>query len=107
MPAYLVARIAVHDEAGFAEYRDRVAPVIAAHGGRYAVRGGAMEVLEGGAPPSRLVIVEFSSMEAARGFYHSAEYAPVLQLRLASAASDVVLVEGAPPSPSSSGRGPG
>ena len=93
----MVARIAVHDEAGFAAYRDRVTPVIAAHGGRYAVRGGAIEVLEGDAPPGRLVIVEFPSMEAARGFYHSADYAPVLQLRLTSAASEVVLVEGTLP----------
>ena len=97
MTAYLVARLAVHDEAGFADYRDRVTPVIAAHGGRYIVRGGALETLEGGSPPSRLVIVEFPSMEAARVFYHSADYAPVLQLRLASAASDVLLVEGLPP----------
>ncbi len=94
MTAYLVARLAVHDEAGFANYRDRVTPVIAAHGGRYIVRGGALETLEGDSPPGRLVIVEFPSMEAARGFYHSADYAPVLQLRLASAASDVLLVEG-------------
>ncbi len=94
MAAYLVARITVHDEAGFADYRDRVTPVIAAHGGRYVVRGGALEALEGEAPPGRLVIVEFPSMEAARVFYRSAEYAPVLQLRLESAASDVVLVEG-------------
>ena len=93
----MVARIAVHDEAGFAAYRDRVTPVIAAHGGRYAVRGGAIEGLEGDAPPGRLVIVEFPSMEAARGFYHSADYAPVLQLRLTSAASEVVLVEGTLP----------
>ena len=96
MAAYLVARIAVHDEAGFADYRDRVTPVIAAHGGRYVVRGGAMETLEGDSPPERLVIVEFPSMEAARVFYHSADYAPVLQLRSASAASDVLLVEGVP-----------
>ena len=87
----------MHDEAGFAEYRDQVAPVIAAHGGRYAVRGGAMDILEGDAPPPRLVVVEFPSMEAAHGFYHSAEYAPVLKLRLASAVSEVVLVEGTSP----------
>jgi uncharacterized protein (DUF1330 family) len=97
MPAYLVARIAVHDNAGFADYRDQVTPVIAAHGGRYVVRGGAVETLEGDAPTGRLVIVEFPSMDAARRFYHSADYAPVLQLRLASAASEVVLVEGSSP----------
>ena len=97
MAAYLVARIAVHDETGFADYRNRVTPVITAHGGRYVVRGGALETLEGDSPPERLVIVEFPSIDAARLFYRSADYAPVLQSRLASAASDVILVEGVPP----------
>lgn len=94
MPAYLVAQIAVHDPAGFDEYRKLVVAVIAAHGGRYIVRGGALETLEGSAPHRRLVILEFPSMDAARGFYHSADYAPVLQRRLSSATADVVLVEG-------------
>ena len=94
MPAYLVARIEVHDEAGFAEYRAQVTPVIAAHGGRYLVRGGAMDVVEGAAPPGRLVVVEFPDMAAARAFYGSAAYAPVLRLREASARSEVVLVYG-------------
>ena len=87
----------MRDEAGFAEYRDRVTPRVAAAGGGDAGRGGAMEGLEGDTPPGRLGIVEFASMEAALRFYRSAEYAPVLQLRLASAASEVVLVEGAMP----------
>ena len=94
MPAYLVAHVEVHDPAGFAEYRNRVAPVIEAYGGRYLVRGGALETVEGAGQRRRLVIVEFPSMDAARGFYHGPEYAPVLQLRLDSAASEVVLVEG-------------
>ncbi len=94
MPAYLVAHIAVHDPAGFDQYRREVEPVLAAFGGRYLARGGALETLEGERQQRRLVIVEFPSMDAARGFYHSSAYAPVLQLRLDSAASDVVLVEG-------------
>lgn len=93
MPGYLVAQIDVHDTAGFAEYGRAVAPIVAAHGGRYLVRGGATERLEGHAPERRLVVIEFPSMDAARGFYRSAEYAPVLQRRLATSTSDVVLVE--------------
>ncbi len=94
MPAYLVAHIDVHDPAGFEEYRTRVVPVVEAHGGRYLVRAGALETLEGAEQQRRLVILEFPSMDAARGFYHSADYAPVLQRRLATATSDIVLVEG-------------
>ena len=94
MPAYLVGRIKVHDDAKYAEYRAQVPPIIAAYGGRYLVRGGAVEVKEGDPPPGRLVVVEFPDMAAARAFYGSAEYAPVLRLRLESAVSEVVFVEG-------------
>ncbi len=97
MAAYLVAHIDVHDPAGFEEYRMRVVPVVEAHGGRYLVRAGALETLEGAEQQRRLVILEFPSMDAARGFYHSADYAPVLQRRLAAATSDIVLVEGCLP----------
>jgi uncharacterized protein (DUF1330 family) len=96
-PAYLVAHIEVHDPVAFEEYRTRVVPVIEAFGGRYLVRGGALETMEGAEQRRRLVILEFPSMDAARGFYHSPEYAPVLQKRLSSAASDVILVEGYKP----------
>jgi uncharacterized protein (DUF1330 family) len=97
MPAYLVAHIEVHDPVVFEDYRAQVVPIIKAFGGRYLVRGGALETLEGAQQRRRLVIIEFPSMDAARGFYHGAEYAPVLQRRLESATSDVVLVEGLPP----------
>ena len=93
MPAYLVAYVDVHDPAAFEEYRTRVVPVIEAFGGRYLVRGGTLERLEG-SEKRRLVVLEFPSMDAARSFYHSPAYAPVLQQRLSSAVSDVVLVEG-------------
>jgi len=98
VPAYLVAHIDVHDPIVFEEYRTRVVPIIQQSGGRYLVRGGALEILEGEEQPRRLVVIEFPSMESARGFYHGAAYAPVLQMRLASATSDVVLVEGWLPS---------
>ena len=94
MPAYLVARIAVRDEAAFARYRAAVPAVIAAHGGRYLVRGGAVDVKEGPPPPGRLVVVEFPDMAAARAFYHGPEYAPLLRMRMDSTESEVVLVEG-------------
>lgn len=98
MPAYLIANIEVTDPAGFERYRTQVGAVIAAHGGRYLVRGGEQTHLEGALPLHRLVILEFPSMAAARGFYASPDYAPLLALRLASTRGDVVLVEGyAPP----------
>jgi uncharacterized protein (DUF1330 family) len=97
MPAYLIANIDVTDREGFERYRLAVPAVIAAHGGRYLVRGGAIQAMEGQLPLKRLVILEFPSMAAAQGFYDSADYAPLLALRLASTKGDVVLVEGYAP----------
>lgn len=94
MPGYLIANIEVKDAAIFDEYRQKVAPVIARYGGRYIVRGGAIETLEGSWPLKRLVVLEFPSLDAARRFYDSVEYAPLLKLRLAGTRSDVVLVDG-------------
>jgi uncharacterized protein (DUF1330 family) len=97
MPAYLIASIEVIDPAGFERYRSAVPAVIAAHGGRYLVRGGEKQVVEGDLPLQRLVILEFPSMATLRGFYDSADYAPLLAMRLASTRSDVVFVEGHAP----------
>ena len=97
MLAYLVAQIDVQDPAGFEEYRTRVAPVVEAHGGRYIVRTDQVELLEGAEPRGRLIILEFPSTEAAQSFYRSADYAPLLRQRMASAASDIVLAEGCAP----------
>jgi uncharacterized protein (DUF1330 family) len=94
MPAYLIANIEVTDPAGFERYRAAVPAVIAAHGGRYLVRGGEKHVLEGNLPLQRLVILEFPSVQAAQAFYDSPDYAPLLKLRLDSTRSDAVIVEG-------------
>jgi len=94
MPAFIIADIDVTDPAGFDSYRQLVAPTIGAAGGNYRVRGGVFEVLEGDYRPNRLVILEFESMAAARAWYGSDAYAPVKAIRLRSAATNVILVEG-------------
>ncbi len=94
MAAYLIANIDVRDRDAFDAYRQQVPPVIEQFGGRYLVRGGEPERVEGDLKLKRLMVVEFPSMEAARRFYDSPEYAPLLRMRLDSTASDLVLVEG-------------
>ena len=94
MKAYLVGNIVVHDQATFAAYGQKVAPVIAAFGGRYIVRGGAIAPVEGQLPIARLVIVEFSSMADLRRFYDSPEYAPLLKMRIDATTSNIAFVEG-------------
>lgn len=99
MPAYLIANIIGNtDPAAIARYRAEVAPLIEKAGGRYLVRGGAVEQVEGDMGIDRLVIIEYPSMEALRAFYFGPDYAPLLALRAGASLSHVVLVEGyAPP----------
>jgi uncharacterized protein (DUF1330 family) len=94
MPAYLIAEIDVHDPAAFEEYRKRVPATIAAYGGRYLVRGGNTEVVEGSWKPKRLIVLEFPSMARAREWYASADYQAVLPLRTRASAGDAIFVEG-------------
>ena len=96
MPAYLIANLEVTEKDGFERYRAGVPAVIAAHGGRYLVRGGAVRAVEGESPFRRLVILEFPTMAALHGFYESPEYRPLLELRLASATGTLVFAEGLP-----------
>ncbi len=94
MAAYLVGNITVTDPEAFQRYREKVPAVIAQYGGRYLVRGGAVHPLEGDLGIDRLVVIEFASVEAARRFYDSEDYAPLLKLRMASSRSNIALVEG-------------
>jgi uncharacterized protein (DUF1330 family) len=95
MAAYVIANIDVQDAALFEEYRKQVPATIARHGGKYLVRGGKHQALEGAWRPSRLVVLEFPSLEQARRWYDSEDYREPRALRMRCALSDVVLVEGA------------
>ncbi|MGH8686541.1 MAG: DUF1330 domain-containing protein [Burkholderiales bacterium] len=94
MTAYVIAEVEVTDPAGFEEYRKQVPATIAKYGGKYVARGGATETREGDWRPKRLVILEFPSMDQARRWYDSPEYAPVLAMRLKTARTKLVLAEG-------------
>jgi len=94
MAGYVIAEVDVHDAALFEEYRKLVPATIAQYGGKYLVRGGATDSKEGGWNPKRVVMLEFASVDQARRWYHSPEYAPALALRLKAATSKMVIVEG-------------
>ena len=94
MAAYVIAEIEVVDPAGYDEYRKGVPATIAAYGGRFLVRGGAVETREGGWAPKRIVVLEFESVARARAWYESPEYRPLLQLRERAAKSKLIIVEG-------------
>jgi len=94
MPAYVIIEIKVRDAAKFEEYKKKAPPSIAAYGGKYLVRGGSVETLDGTWAPERIVILEFPSMARAREWYNCEQYAEAIQLRHASATSQFILVEG-------------
>ena len=94
MAAYVIAEVEVVDPAGYDEYRKGVPATIAAYGGRFLVRGGAVETREGGWAPKRIVVLEFESVARARAWYESPEYRPLLQLRERAAKSRLIIVEG-------------
>ena len=95
MSAYFVVDLDVTDSARFDEYRRVVPPVIEKYGGRFVVRGGTVEVLEGHWKPKRLTLIEFPNAARAREFYASPEYQEIIDLRLKAAKTNLVLVDGA------------
>ena len=94
MSAFIVAEVEVTDPGKFEEYRKLVPPTIEAFGGRYVVRGGAVDSREGDWRPKRLVIIEFDDVDRAREWHESNLYAPARALREASANTRMILVEG-------------
>ena len=94
MTAFIVVDISVENAKTYDQYKLLAPPSIAKYGGRYVARGGKTEVLEGSWQPSRLVILEFPSMERAQSWWSSAEYAEAKALRQRSASTKMVLIEG-------------
>jgi uncharacterized protein (DUF1330 family) len=94
MTAYVVVQINVRDAARYEEYKGMAPASIAQYGGRYLVRGGTAETLEGTWRPARFVVLEFPSAARAREWWNSTEYALAKVLRQASADTEMLLVEG-------------
>lgn len=93
MPAYYIAEHIITDAAKFEEYRVKVGPMIANHGGRYLTKGGSHRFPEGGHwKPERVVIIAFPDMAALHAWYDSAEYQPLMALRKESTSNlDMVI----------------
>lgn len=94
MSAYVVVDIEVLDPEQYETYKRLAPPSIAQYGGRYVARGGQVETLEGTWSPKRLVILEFPSLEQAKSWWGSVEYAEAKALRQAAARSQMIVVEG-------------
>lgn len=95
MAAYIIVDIDVTDPTRYEDYKRQAQETVHAFGGRYIVRGGAAEKLEGNWEPHRMVVLEFPDAATARAWWSSDAYQPAKELRAATANSNMVLVEGA------------
>lgn len=94
MSAYVIVDIDVTDPVGYSDYKELAPAAVALYGGKYIARGGKSETLEGDWAVNRLVILEFPTLEQARAWLNSPEYAPARALRHKYASSKMVVVEG-------------
>lgn len=94
MPAYMVIQATVTNPGQFAEYAQRVPAMVEKYGGSYRALGGEVETLEGEWDHQALVISEWPSMEAARTFWHSDEYAELKKAREGALDTTVLLTDG-------------
>jgi len=92
--AYVIYQGEVTDPERYEEYKVKAAASIVAAGGRYLVRGGAVEVLEGEAPAGRTVVLEFPTMQAALAWYRSDQYTAVRSIREGAARARLYVVDG-------------
>lgn len=96
MAAYLLAMIDVDDAEAYKAYTARTPGVVTEFGGRFVVRGGDPEALEGELLASRFVLIEFADKKAVKRFYESKEYQEILPLRLAASRGRVTILDGFP-----------
>ena len=94
MPAYVIVHVEVLDPKGYERYKPLASESIARHGGRYIARGGRAVALEGERQPSRVVILEVPSLEAAQKWHASEDYAPAKAMRHRHARTEMLVVEG-------------
>ena len=94
MPAYVLANVTIQDPVRYEDYRRHVSATLTNYGGRFIVRGGGVEALEGEWRPGRLVIIEFPSREQAKAWWESPEYADIRAIRQATSEGTLLILEG-------------
>jgi len=95
MPAYVIVEIDIVDPVGYEEYKKLAGATVEKYGGKYIVRGGKTEVLEGGWNPKRIVVLEFKSMHRAKEWLNCEEYREPRKMRHRTAKTKMIVVEGA------------
>ena len=91
---YVIVRINIKNAELFQQYPPLSAKAVEKFGGKYLIRGGTFDVVEGEWPAERTTVVEFESFEKAKKFYNSLEYNEAKNVRKKSADTDFILIEG-------------
>ena len=92
---YIVAEVKSDRPDALVRYREASSAAVKQYGGRFIVRGGASEILEGKwSPPQRMIVVEFDSVDQAKRFYHSPEYQAAKNLREGVAEMNMLVISG-------------
>ncbi|HWJ91906.1 MAG TPA: DUF1330 domain-containing protein [Flavisolibacter sp.] len=94
MPAFVIVDVEIHDPKAYDEYKLLTPASITAYGGRFVVRGGYSESLEGDWNPQRVVVLEFPTVDRAKEWWASEDYAPAKKIRQANATTRMLVVEG-------------
>lgn len=94
MPAYIIVDVTIHNAENYEGYKKLTPASIAPYDGKFIVRGGATETLEGGWQPGRIVVLEFPTIKRAKQWWTSEEYAPAKAIRQVNSETKMILVEG-------------
>jgi len=94
MPAYIIVDIEITDPARYEEYKKLAGATVEKHGGKYIVRGGAVETLEGNWESKRIVVLEFESVQRAKEWLNCEEYREPRKIRHRTAKTKMIVVEG-------------
>ncbi|WKZ58745.1 MAG: DUF1330 domain-containing protein [Cyclobacteriaceae bacterium] len=94
MPAYVIVDVNITDPVRYEDYKKLTPGIVGSYGGKFIVRGGPTEVLEGDWKPGRVVVLEFPDMEKAKAWYYSSEYTEAKKIRFEASTGKMILVEG-------------
>lgn len=94
MSAYIVGKVSIKDPETYKKYTDKVPALVKKHGGKYLIRGGDVETLEGEAFSDRVVVIEFPSQQALRDWYNDPDYQAAVVFRHAASTGQILAVDG-------------
>jgi uncharacterized protein (DUF1330 family) len=94
MPAYVIVEVAIRDHKEYEEYKKLTPSTIAAFDGKFVVRGGPTQTLEGDWKPERIVVLQFPTVDRAREWWDSGAYAEAKTIRQKTATTKMIIVEG-------------